>query len=151
MANCPNCGTRQQLIDAHLAQTRAEICPRCLGAWLTPQDITRISGKGFTPLVDLIKEGWGAAPDYSVVIQHNLRICPRCAQGLQRGEFAMNSAVQCDRCPKGHGTWIDFLELNAIADYLARIGKQTFELGARKQGFLGGLKRVVFRLFNPGN
>lgn len=107
--NCPICKTAMIVLE--LNQIEVDNCPTCGGVWLDPHEM------------DLLLEGsagrdeirahlkWGEPSD------EKARRCPLCRRKMEKSRVrrkASDAGIQIDRCKRGHGTWLDGGELDAI-------------------------------------
>ena len=107
-----------------------DYCVRCQGVWLDAGELELIceqAGAGAGRLESVL--------DAPVNPMPTPRPCPRCSRKLQALTLATEPPVEVDRCPAGHGLWLDGGELGTIVKSLTR---QEDAVVAR---FLGGLFR----------
>ncbi|MBD3263729.1 MAG: hypothetical protein GF375_01340, partial [Candidatus Omnitrophica bacterium] len=71
-------------------------------------------------LLDVFKDAWG---------KHRSVSCPRCGEEMKEFEYA-GTGVMLDRCPKGHGFWLDKgeLEKSQIVMEFYKKGSKSMEV-----------------------
>lgn len=100
----------------HYESVEVDQCPSCHGVWLDDGEIAHIIESEETTfdhasIVQAVESAFAGIPTHEIdSIEH----CPRCASQLLAINFAYNSGVIVDRCPKGHGIWFDGKELDSI-------------------------------------
>ena len=104
---CPKCS--EPMIIVELEGVEVDCCLSCGGRWLDAGELAWLA------------ELAGAKPGtISQVIaaatagRRVRRRCPRCGKRLRTIVVAADSAIELDRCPKGHGLWFDAGELEAV-------------------------------------
>ncbi len=95
-------------------------CLACGGTWLDAGELELLSGGG--KLVETLFRGAGE--------KHGSRRCARCGTGLR---VIRAAGVELDRCPRGHGLWLDRNELEKLIASCAEGGD------GRVARFLGDL------------
>jgi Zn-finger nucleic acid-binding protein len=93
---CPNC-------DAELVQSKRDgvvmdICPKCQGIWLTPQELTELEDKVF----DFGDDEKGSLMLGSDPTTLN---CPECGKPMRSFQYRLYDLVM-DFCEDGHGFWL---------------------------------------------
>ncbi len=63
--------------------------------------------------------------------------CPTCGVTMNREEYSPNEARMVDRCPQGHGIWLDDGELGRL------FNERELERPHPEPGFFEGLRRVI--------
>ena len=99
------------MIALELDQVEVDNCPKCGGVWLDPDEM------------DLLLAGSSGRDE----IRANLKFgeptdekrhrCPICRHKMEKARVrreAGSPGIQIDRCGRGHGTWLDGGELQAI-------------------------------------
>jgi Zn-finger nucleic acid-binding protein len=92
---CPNCGS--ELAPGKRDGIEAELCGKCGGTWLTPQELDQLEDEAF----DLGKKG--------TLVFHpepSTRACPACEAMLQRFHYR-DYDLELEFCGEGHGFWLD--------------------------------------------
>jgi len=117
---CPRDGVT--LDHATKQGVEIDICPACGGLWCDPGEI-EAAEKVYAEVTRRVP----AAPDEMTA---GLRMaaekqsppthCPVCEAENVREEYGLASQVLVDRCPDGHGVWLDRGELEAIEHFYAR-------------------------------
>ncbi len=99
-----------------------DICPACAGLWLEPGELQALEeayveqGKRIPPPHDEMTHGLQMAEERNSAPT----TCPRCGSENAREEYGLASRVLVDRCPNGHGLWLDKGELELIEEFYAR-------------------------------
>lgn len=99
-----------------------EICPACGGLWLDPGELKTLldayekAHHKVPPPEDEMTVGLEMAAEK----QSPPTLCPVCAADNVREEYGLASRVLVDRCPEGHGVWLDKGELEAIEEFYSR-------------------------------
>lgn len=114
------------------------LCPRCEGSFtdeealrsLLSQPDLRLSNLRPTLLPNMVsvhpnEEDRGRLP------------CPSCAEEMTREPYAELNAVNIDRCPNGHGIWLDDGELGLLLEVMER------ESPLPPPGFFEGFRRLL--------
>ena len=94
------------LVTFELEGIETDHCVACGGTWLDAGEIDEIlgrAGRSVQELRDAVKAAGGPA--------RGKRTCVRCRASLRAVTFR---GVELDRCPYGHGIWLDKGELPAI-------------------------------------
>lgn len=112
---CPRCSDalRQVSYEGVLVDT----CDSCHGEWLDKDEIKRINAARdsvFTAEDQAKVEGAKQVVVKQVVQAAHALICPRCNVSMNTFNYAYDSGVMVDRCPKCDGLWLDDQELEAI-------------------------------------
>jgi Zn-finger nucleic acid-binding protein len=77
-------------------------CDRCGGTWLDAGELALVletRGAGADRLNDALHRAADTRPTGSV--------CPRCSRPLRELSIAADPDLMIDRCPRGHGVWLD--------------------------------------------
>ncbi len=132
MAYCPRCGARPEPVEQTSSTgrcpgcrhelTRLDVgpvamleCRRCDGVWVDAQTFEQIcaNGESRAALLHRSPTPSPAAPETRV----KYRPCVRCGKMMNRVNFARLSGTVVDVC-RGHGTFLDSGELNAIVTFI---------------------------------
>lgn len=107
--DCPAC--IEQLIAVEFQNIEVDVCLMgCQGVWLDVGELTYLQA-------NLQEEAFVIAPIRDT--QAPLRCCPRCSRLMQVGNLPGGGPL-LDRCPAGHGLWLDAGELaNLLAQPVA--------------------------------
>jgi Zn-finger nucleic acid-binding protein len=119
MMICPNC--RSNLSSKTIRTCEVYFCMECDGIWVSRETFCRLGNilsidlkpdehsklKLFKPR-DVKKSGEPLIA----------RICPQCNIGMQQFNYAYDSNIFLDRCPKCCGIWADAGEMIQVARYL---------------------------------
>lgn len=99
-----------------------DICPACGGLWCDPGEI-EAAEQAFAEATQRVP----APPDemtrglqMAAEKQSPPTTCPKCGAENVREEYGLASQVLVDRCPHGHGVWLDKGELEAIEGFYVR-------------------------------
>ena len=106
---CPAC--EALLVTYELEGVEVDHCPSCGGTWLDSGEL------------EAIVEQAGACPGrLSEALERSGeegrtdRRCPRCGRKMREVAVGERPSVQLDRCPRGHGLWLDRGELKAVTE-----------------------------------
>jgi uncharacterized protein len=112
MGSCPRCAAALEKAE-HLGQPVAA-CGRCGGRWLTPEALGAV--------VDAHQAGPAEEEARLQVplseVRESLR-CPDCGAPLETFNYAGDSGVILDHCPRCAGVWLDAGELELAARAVA--------------------------------
>jgi Zn-finger nucleic acid-binding protein len=103
-----------------------DYCLSCEGVWLDAGELERLY-EDETAFDNLVAAGREIEKT-----TEKKRKCPICRTKMDKVEVGTDARVLYDRCPRGHGLWLDKGELDAIV----RIGHPA-AAGGVMQGFLG--------------
>ena len=130
--HCPRCKT--VLVGDEYEGVKVERCPGCRGFWIPGTrlaDIIEKREKAFS-LEEI--EAYRQVHDsrQGLVNQADSRIvCPQCGAVMQQNRYNYAQEVLIDRCPQGHGIWLDEGEVEHIQmaveeeeDELRRVAKE---------------------------
>ncbi|MDR5682593.1 MAG: zf-TFIIB domain-containing protein [Armatimonadota bacterium] len=123
---CPRCDTRLLLLV--FRDVEVDVCERCGGAWMDTAELQALLSRATMPDADPLMRSLSATahrPDGAV-------LCPRCDAGMVE---VCAGDLRIDRCPEGHGVWLDGGELDhllrqpvgaasVLAEVLGRHGAQ---------------------------
>ncbi|HKD47505.1 MAG TPA: zf-TFIIB domain-containing protein [Rhizomicrobium sp.] len=94
---CPNC-------DAELAEDKRdgvemEVCPACMGMWLTRQELTELEDEVFD---------FGDDEKGSLMLgsEPTSRKCPECGEFMKSFQYRLYD-LEMDYCEAGHGFWLE--------------------------------------------
>lgn len=111
---CPRC--RLQMLTITFREWEVALCPRCEGTFyeeptldtLLRQPDLRLSYLRPALLPNL------ASPHPDEVDRARI-VCPLCPQTMTREAYSEENPLLVDRCPDGHGIWLDDGELGTLA------------------------------------
>ena len=104
---CPVC--HEPLVAFELDGVEIDRCVDCHGVWLDAGELELIAGRAGTQggkLSRALSEARGQ--------RHGKRRCPRCRRKLRVIHVEGSSVVELDRCPSGHGLWLDAGEMESL-------------------------------------
>jgi Zn-finger nucleic acid-binding protein len=104
---CPDC--QEPLIVYELEGVEIDRCLSCGGTWLDSGELAMITEQaGVAPgrLTLALETAWEGST--------TKRRCPRCRKKLRPINIGENPSVGLDRCPRGHGLWLDTGEMEAV-------------------------------------
>jgi len=117
--NCLQC--KEKLKRIIYKGIELDICSRCGGVWFDAGEMGRVMKTLETSSVQLLKEFTHAKSKVTTVVSKN---CPRCQTSLNEFNYAYNSNIYLDRCPKCGGIWADSGEVQQLADYKIKVKKK---------------------------
>lgn len=103
--NCVKC--EAELVSTSLGPVTLDRCELCGGIWFDGRELERI--------IAHVRAG-GRSPSQARVTphDHDAGACPRCGVGLIHEPLLSLDGLHYDRCPAGHGSWLDGGELDKI-------------------------------------
>lgn len=128
---CVHCGT--DLVPEAYEEATVDRCPGCQGVWLDSGELSKIVETMEVPMPDETVQDTLAVAFEGVPQdeQARLRRCPKCGAAMHTVNYDYSSGVILDRCPKGHGIWLDGGELEKVqahAEYWAdKVDKEAEE------------------------
>ena len=104
---CPQC--REPLVVVEFEGIEVDHCPGCRGTWLDGGELELIAELAGAPRGRLheVLHAAGAGT-------RGGRRCPRCRRKMRVISLGTAPAVELDRCPAGHGLWLDAGELATL-------------------------------------
>ena len=99
------------MLVLELDQIEVDNCSKCGGVWLDPDEM------------DLLLEGSAGREEIRASLKfgepdhEKAHRCPICRHKMEKARVrrkAGDAGIQIDRCERGHGTWLDGGELQAI-------------------------------------
>ena len=104
------------LVPESYEGTEIDRCPRCKGAWLDAGELTKIVDTVALKIpAEVVRDTLAVA--FKGVPQDEARSaerCPKCHAAMEAINYDYASGVILDRCPDGHGTWLDGGELEKV-------------------------------------
>ncbi len=127
--NCVRCGSASTLKAENYEGVEIDRCSRCHGVWLDDRELAKIVGKVDKrfPHDLLQKTIQGAFAGITEEEEKSLEHCPKCSAPLHPLNYNYSSGVIIDRCPSGHGIWLDKLELEKIQAHTEEWNKRRVE------------------------
>lgn len=104
---CVSGGCSAECIPFEVGGVQLDLCPSCKGLWLDAGELERLLGKSARTISGAVGKVSGAAGEG---LMGYTRHCPRCAAALVKERF-QGAGCWIDRCPAGHGLWLDSGEL----------------------------------------
>jgi len=104
---CPKC--REPLIVVEYEGVEVDHCPDCRGTWFDAGElelVTELAGVAPARLVAALRSDVG--------LKRSTRRCPRCRRRMRTFTVGQSPSIELDRCPAGHGIWLDAGELAAV-------------------------------------
>lgn len=109
---CPVC--REPMAAFELEGVEIDRCVVCGGTWLDAGELEQIAefaGAAPGPLSEALSAAGKGA--------HGQRRCPRCGKKLRVITLGDHTPVELDRCPRGHGLWLDAGEMRTVISSFA--------------------------------
>ena len=106
---CPEC--KEPMVAFEFNGVEIDRCVACGGTWLDTgelETITELAGVAPGALSEAIRSA-RRGPKAK-------RRCPRCARKLEVITVGRKATVELDRCPSGHGLWLDRGETVAVIE-----------------------------------
>jgi Zn-finger nucleic acid-binding protein len=129
---CPKCDGR--LFPGKLGYVTVDVCPNCSGLWLDAEDVRPALEGWATGLTVAAPSGTSGAHHGPAGINYDLMMgnCPVCVptRTMSFNILDVGSPIRMDYCSKGHGLWLDSMEIHEIRRRLAE-GVTADELYAR--------------------
>jgi Zn-finger nucleic acid-binding protein len=112
--NCPKCNIP---LEANIYEDiEIDKCNQCQGSWLDDGEIVKIAQtkeETFDPKLirETLGQGFTGIPQNE---QHIVVNCPKCQSAMMPINYDYSSGIILDRCPQGHGLWLDGSELEKV-------------------------------------
>jgi Zn-finger nucleic acid-binding protein len=126
---CPGC--QSSLTFEQVYYCKIYPCTRCDGIWLREEIFPRLAGslavnvdKPDHDYLNLFKPGKVALPDS----KSRPRLCPECHAAMKEFNFAYDSNIFLDKCPRCGGIWTDAGEILKVAGHL-KMDPRIYEVG----------------------
>jgi len=106
--NCPVC--REPLVVVERDGVELDWCPWCRGFWFDSGEL------------ELLAERYEHVASFqlaglpTVEVAEEARKCPRCDARMDKVSLGDAARIVLDRCPGGHGLWLDHGELSAALE-----------------------------------
>jgi Zn-finger nucleic acid-binding protein len=116
---CPRCGAH--LSKKIIRTCEVYCCMECDGIWGSKEMFCRL---GNILSIDLKQDEchkFGLFKPRDIkkpADEQSIRICPQCEAGMHQFNYAYDSNIFLDRCPKCGGIWADAGEMMQVAKYL---------------------------------
>ena len=131
---CPSCNA--QLKEHKYHGLAIDVCRNCGGIWFDSDELKEFIGHFIQDRDDLpdadIDLHKDVLPTYR--ISEPVRTCPRCQQQMGKVNYAYDSNIFIDRCPRCQGIWTDGGEIDKIARHtkgnpeVRALGQALFEI-----------------------
>ncbi len=126
---CPGC--QSSLTFEQLYYCKIYPCTRCDGIWLSAEIFPRLAcslavnvDKSDHDYLKLFKPREVALPDS----ESPPRLCPECRAAMKEFNFAYDSNIFLDKCPRCGGIWTDAGEILKVAEHL-KMDPRIYEVG----------------------
>ena len=112
--NCPKCNVPLETIVYE--DVEIDKCNQCKGSWLDDGEILKIAQtkkETFDPKLirETLGQGFTGVPKEE---QQTVVSCPKCQSAMKPVNYDYSSGIILDRCPQGHGLWLDGSELEKV-------------------------------------
>ncbi len=116
---CGSCGAGMETIQYEGVEI--DVCSGCNGIWLDAGELEKIvkkreetfDQKTVDELNALVKQSH-AMPAAEIARKV---VCPKCQKDMTPANYQYSSNIIIDRCPDGHGVWLDPGELDKVQVY----------------------------------
>jgi Zn-finger nucleic acid-binding protein len=139
---CPKDGA-ELVTERYEGEVHIESCPSCGGNWAESGEIERIQALRERDHLRELREQddtVGRALEYARQSQVAPGKCPVCSAEMAEEDYGYGSGVLVERCPAGHGVWLDVGELESLEIWFERNRREAAEpVGIL--GILGSLAR----------
>ncbi|MCD6097785.1 zf-TFIIB domain-containing protein [bacterium] len=115
---CPRCGGGFAF-EKHDGKTILR-CNNCRGIWIDSSTLSQI-----------VEERELDFPDEEVTessVEKGEICCPVCGKAMQRVNYSYSTGIIIDRCPDGHGVWLDAGELKKIVKIMSEWDKKKYKV-----------------------
>lgn len=126
---CPGC--QSSLTFEQVYYCKIYPCTRCDGIWLRADIFPRLAcilsvnvEKSDHDYLKLFKPREVASP----TSEKRLRLCPQCQAAMKEFNFAYDSNIFLDKCPRCSGIWTDAGEILKVAEHL-KMDPRIYEVG----------------------
>ena len=112
---CPRCNV--VLVGTEYEGVQVERCPQCRGFWIPGYRLTEIIDKRERAFSLEEIKAYRQAHQSRAGLVHpaDSKIsCPECGGSMQQNHYNYAQEVLIDRCPQGHGVWLDEGEVEHI-------------------------------------
>jgi Zn-finger nucleic acid-binding protein len=113
--DCPRC--RTVLVGTEYEGVLVEKCPQCRGFWIPGYRLSEIIEKRERTFSLEEIEAYRQVHESRAGLVHPADseiCCPDCGVSMLRSHYHYAQEVLIDRCPQGHGVWLDEGELEHI-------------------------------------
>ena len=131
---CPSC--QSSLTFEQVYYCKIFPCTRCDGIWLSAEIFPRLASilavnvdKPDHDYLKLFRPREVASPDS----EKRMRLCPQCQAAMKEFNFAYDSNIFLDKCPRCGGIWTDAGEILKVAVHL-KMDPRIYDIG---QNLLG--------------
>ena len=118
LGKCPACD--EPLVVLELRGVEIDHCLECSGTWLDAGELEAIAERAGADAGSVTKALHAARASE----KRSERRCPRCAKRLETATVGSESPVEIDRCPKGHGLWLDRGEMLSLVEASSHEGEE---------------------------
>lgn len=117
---CPHCG--EKLAEKRYEDVPVDICFKCGGVWLDRDELYQIVKSREEKFTQEQKAE--IEPEKIIHPQADELVdetdCPICGTRMKRLAYVYSSGIIIDRCPHGHGVWLDKGELEKVQVYVEK-------------------------------
>lgn len=102
-----------------------DVCTKCAGIWFDAGELKQLQSSGPSAWLDLESRVAPRTEETATSPGHVLKTCPQCSLPMHAYRFLYDSNITLDECNQCGGIWVDDNELSEMAEYLAKVQKES--------------------------
>lgn len=116
--HCPNCKTHLRVIEA--ADLELDQCPDCHGIWFDRHELRPFLEFALQYRDDIDDAEYDPKRLWYSVVGNDEPVfsCPVCEAEMTKFNYAVDSNVILDRCPRCEGLWVERPEIPDLASFI---------------------------------